>query len=583
MRASITKSMIGLLRLVPVIAVLQGCMDIAAVPEDRQASAEHSMASSGRSTAIPSRSSDTGSRFSQMADDSLWVLIARGDGRAVVGLKTPGQARGVYMSDILIGDSDIQAATRVLQRIPGLEILHRDTLLPIVIVQVPDAQTLARIRQLPFVDYVNPDLIPGFTFAEPPGCSENLWSGNEIYSPSGDIVPAVYSSLGVNNAWTRSNGENITIGLVDTGVFYNSQQITLPEFKGGASASRSVSYLNTASFTSPWAVCSHGTRMSGIMAAPRDGQGPIGVAWGANLVSVRHNDDVVVGAFGGDAQQGIRMAAQASHIVAMAWGTTDFLDYVADEIRYWANEPTQPRLFIAAAGTQSSCATIKYSWVDVTPPPTLFPALMNEVVAVTAIDQNGKLACDVHGGPEVDLAAYYGYPTAGQNSTVLYMRGSSSATAVVAGMAALVWSHYGGGAAHTRQRLYETAAGYPNRAKYIGFGAVNAMRALGGMERADINGCTSSTCTFRYTIESCRTEHFSVYPVGGDGPYSYQWSTGSTTNSTTLTLCPTPGQVAHHSLAVSVWDADRLGATAAYRHVDIEVHDAWAPCPTCIQ
>ncbi|HEY0025823.1 MAG TPA: S8/S53 family peptidase [Longimicrobium sp.] len=583
MHTNISQSMMRLLILTLELAVLQACVDIAAVPVDRQASAGHGGAVSTGSTAIPPRGSEAGSTFSQMPDDSLWTLIARGDGRAIVGLKTPGHARGVYKSDILIGDSDIQAATRVLQGIQGLEILRRDTLLPIVIVRVQEARTLARIRQLPFVDYVNPDLIPGFTYAGSPGCTEYLWSGDQIYSPSGDIVPAVYSSLGVNNAWTRSNGENITIGLVDTGIFYNSQQLRLPGFTSGASASRSVRYWNTASFPSPWAECSHGTRMSGIMAAPRDGQGPIGVAWGASLVSVRHNDDVVVGAYGGDAQQGIRMAAQASHIVAMAWGTPDFLDNVGDEIRYWANEPTQPRLFIGAAGTQSSCATIKGSWIDVTPPPTLFPARMNEVVAVTAIDQNGKLACDAHGGPDVDVAAYYGYPTAGQYGQVLYMRGSSSATAVVAGMAALVWSHYGGGAAHTRQRLYETAAGYPNRAKYIGYGAVNAMRALGGMERADINGCTSSTCTFRYTIDSCRTEHFYVYPVGGDGPYSYQWSTGSTTNSTTLTLCPTPGEVAYYSLAASVWDADRLGATAAYRHVDIEVHDAWAPCPTCIQ
>lgn len=277
------------------------------------------------------------------------------------------------------------------------------------------------------------------------------------------------------------------------------------------------------------------------------------------------------------------MAAEQSHIVVMAWGTADWEDNVSDEIQYWANAPAMPRLFIGAAGTQKTCAAFSSSGIVYSPPPTLFPALMEEVLAVTAIDTNGAVACDVHGSAAVDLAAFYGYPTAGQNTDLLYMRGSSSATAVVAGAAALVWSHYGGGAAHTRQKLLESGSHYPNRTRYIGYGAIDAMKALGGMQGATINSCTSRTCTFRYTTDVCRTDYYIAAPLGGDGPYTYQWSTGSTTNSTTLTVCPTPGEVAHYSLAVSVWDADRLGATAAYRSVDIEVHDPWAPCPTCPQ
>lgn len=275
MHTPISKSMMRLISLASVLSVLQACMDVAGLPVDRQTSAEHSGASSNRGAAVPARGFEGGRRFSQLADDSLWTLIAAGDGRAVIGLKTPGEPRGVYKSDILISESNIEVAAQSLRAIPGLEILSQDTLLPMLIVRLRDLPTLSRVRKLPFLDYINPDRISGFIFADGTGCTELPWSGSTVYSPSGDVVPYLYGT--VIDTWTRSNGAGITIGLVDTGIFVNSQQMRLPYFASGESTSRSIRYLNTGNFTSPYAECSHGTRMAGIMTAPRDGQDQL--AW----------------------------------------------------------------------------------------------------------------------------------------------------------------------------------------------------------------------------------------------------------------------------------------------------------------
>lgn len=190
-----------------------------------------------------------------------------------------------------------------------------------------------KLRHLPFVDYVEPGLIrEGFQSADGIGCSYEGYTGSTMYSPTGDIMSPLYGRMQVDRAWKRSNGSGITVGLIDTGIYQVSAEIInhfgVDAF--GTGVNRSATYAYTSGFISgliPYGFCSHGTRMAGIIGAPRNADGPIGVAWGSNLLSVRHNDDVVAWSTS-SAVEAIRTAGYGSNVIAMAWGTKEWFNSI---------------------------------------------------------------------------------------------------------------------------------------------------------------------------------------------------------------------------------------------------------------
>jgi hypothetical protein len=590
-----------------VLGGLAGCSDDSRPPTGPEVRASLDQAPEivpSDTAGILPRGVDEPTNFVNLSDDSLWTYLAQADGVATIGIKAPEAKRGVWKGKVIVGKEEKKQGIDKVVAKYGVELLEQDTLLPIITARIPDEKALKELRKLPEVDYIEPDAIPhDWFYSDGVGCSRSLYVGPTMYSPSGDVMPDLYgpSWLNISPAWNRSIGRGITIGLTDTGIFGGSEQMgPYGRFTTGASAGRTAQYLNAnpkwTSGTLDYYDCSHGTRMGGVMAAPRDGRGPIGVAYGANFISVRHNTDVVVSLNSlGDARNAIRVAAEAgSHIIVMAWGTTQLFNGIDDEIAHWAYNAPTPRLFIGAAGTVNTCSELDpYGiWRDLKG--TLYPAKLASVVAVTAIDRQGRIACDVHGGREVDLSVYYDYPTASVGSEVWSIRGSSSATAVVAGAAALVWAKYNGGSWDTRRRLFEAAKFWPNKVagggysaldhNMIGYGPVDVMKAVGGMTGATLNGCNrSDSCQFSYTLGACKTVYFYAGPIGGDGPYTYRWSTGSTGSSTSLRICPSAGRIERYSVGVTVTDADALGSTAISRNGRIEVRssDPDQACPTC--
>lgn len=527
---------------------------------------------------VPTRASEKNNTFVHMADDALWRRIERAQGLAFVGLKAPGQNRGVWGGSILVSPQQKQQGVAAIEAL-GATVLDRHDRFPMLRLRVDDAATFRKLRQLPFVDYVEPAVIREGVSWEG-GCSLDPYTGQTMYSASGDILPLHFRGMQIDRAWYRSSGAGITVGLVDTGIYGSSQQMA-SGFLGGQSWNRAVRYDYTSSYGTGLigdGDCSHGTRMAGVIAAPRDGTGPAGVAWGANLVSVRHNDDVV--AFDTwSAMTGIDRSATYSHITAIAWGSHEVMNGIADAIRYWHNY--YGRMFIGAAGTQPTCAV----WADAISsfPDVIFPAELAEVVAVTAIDDQGKIACDVHTGGEVQFVTPYNYPSPGPGSQVVGIRGSSSSTAVVAGIAALVWSKYNTNRDDVLNRMRQAASRWGNRSGTHGYGVINAMRAVGGMYNASLSGCTSENgCQFHYKISGCQDHTYSLSPVGGDGPYTYEngFVNAGSYGVRTVRLCSDPGRTATYNVGGTVRDSDGSGI---YRSISISVTDPDAPCPTCPQ
>jgi hypothetical protein len=545
---------------------------------------EHPPITAAQARDVPPRSADAEATFVHMSDDSLWNRVAEMDSSVLVGLKAPGTRRGTYQGKLLIGSAARLKGREAVLALRGVTLLQEIDEPPILRIRLPDASTLVKLRRLPFVDYVEPALSNRFSFEG--GCSNDPWTGGTWPTGPSDAVPFLYVLMGVDLAWNRSDGRNITVGGLDTGIYVGNPQMT-SGIRGGLSSNRTARYFHTTRYSSPYissSGCSHGTRLGGIMAAPRDGVGAVGVAWGANFVSVRHQDDVAaVYPFEvASAIEGIHLAGQNSNIIAMAWGTYDTFNSVAETIRIYH---AVNRLFIGATGTTPSCATIPWDgWER----KTLFPASMPEVVAVAAADDMQQLACDSHRGGEV--AAYYGYPTTGIStsaSDLRNMRGASSATAAVAGAAALIWSKYGTNRDDVRTRLRQSGSNYPSFNSATGYGVINVMRALGGMVNTNLSGCTNARwqdyCRFVYKLASCQMRNFYISPIGGDGPYTYIWSNGSTGSSTSIQLCPTPGSIRKYTVSATVTDADQYGNTRISKSISIEVLDSNNPCPTCPQ
>jgi serine protease len=480
--------------------------------------------------------------------DSLWWAIAAGDSIAVVGIKHPGTMRGVVDGRVTVHPSHVTAVRSQLQH-AGIEVIDLADILPVVVARLTQQQALSWIVQQNWVDYVEPAVFRNVVSLQSneSGCPIPAYNGGghtTSWPGVTDMVPFTYNGMRIPQAWDLSSGSGVTVGLTDTGIFTSSTQLTT-HMVSGHSAARQYEYLHTANYFSAYiddTGCSHGPRMAGVIAAPRDGVGPIGVAWGADFVNVRHNESVTVFSTL-YAASAINAAAARSQIVVIAWGAPDWSSQlISDDIAYW--HYNYDRLFVAAAGT----------YLDGTPydlrRKVVFPANMPEVVAATAADwPSGTLNGAAAHGSAVDLAAYINQVTVSTGSTVASISGTSNAAAVIGGVAALVWARY----PHMtrdqiRERLYFAANGNPwatagVKSGDLGYGIPNAYKAVGGFWHLNIDGpdCVDGRPGMVQLLANAR----------GDGPFTYSWSTAATTNTIEV---PSPARGDSVSAHVHVTD-----------------------------
>jgi subtilisin family serine protease len=425
---------------------------------------------------IPTRAQERPGTWVERTDEQLWAAISASGGRAAVGLKAPGAARGVWRGRVLVGRGEWAQGRAAVLAQRGVSLLRADDLLPNLEVSLDGPGALAALRRLPMVDYVEPTLVDDGMqdFASVGGCGwGSAWTGDRQYTASGDVYSQKLAAMRIPEAWTLSSGAGVTIGLTDTGISSGQGQFT-STFATGESTGRTLKLLRISSQPSVYDDCGHGTRMAGIIAAPRDGRSVGGIAYRSNFVSVRQADGVAA-VSSGDAKASVRAAAQnGARIVVMAWESLNWFWQVSDEIEYW--HYNSPILFLGAAGTSGCGDGILDSNV-------VFPADMPEVMAVTGVTYpGGGVPCGIHYGSDVEITAYLDVPSTGRyTADVVGMGGSSNATAVVGSVAALVWSRNPTLSRDAlRQRLIQTAQYYPNRSSREGYGLVNAYRAVAG-------------------------------------------------------------------------------------------------------
>jgi serine protease len=375
------------------------------------------------------------------------------------------------------------------------------TTLPYFHIETPETAVIERLRTISTARYIEP-----FTYEyvennsgsnlktlSGSGCGDDdnpsLNSADYTAISPNAKVPWTYYQHNIPAAWSYSKGNNIGVGLIDTGLSPNQSKLG-SQFASGYSTNRSVYKYGT--YVSSWwwwadadgpnDDCGHGTSMAGAIAAPRAYDGmSVGVAYEANLYSVRAAGDVIISS--GSEKDGVSDAyvllAKKSgvKIISMSLGTPISSGQVADAVRYAYG---RGKLIFNAAGTSLSWT----SWYGV-----IFPANMNETVAVTGIKDNGYNRCDVcHDGSKVDfVVTMQRNGDGGRTSMTLprngngveYVGGSSVATAMTAGTAALVWAKNPSWSRTTvLNKLKNASEFYPSRSNNHGWGKIDVLQAV---------------------------------------------------------------------------------------------------------
>ena len=473
-------------------------------------------------------------RLADLPAPELWAAIVRADGLATVGLRAAEQT----------------PALRAVLAELNVQVLRIDEFLPMVTVRLSDERQASALRALSFVEYVEPAASPILSLSTStggiggcsnggPACSPDDWAslglGLPQTIPSGDYVPWNYYRHRIPEAWTRATGAGVRVAWIDTGVYANQLQI--------ANTERFTTYGPLS------ATCSHGTRVGATIAAVKDGRSIVGVAYDARGISVKSMEGVLISADDMPLHeaiiQGIRAAITAeAKIINLSFGSLSWIESIAREIM--RVHLLHNVLFIAAAGTNIRCPGI--ASVSQEPGSQIaFPASMGpEVIAVGGSDLHNPRAphASAFAGPAVDVTAVLDWhvPSSGEADQLVDFGGTSDAAAVISGIAALVWSRY---PLWTRDQVQERLFGsaYPVRDPLIGWGPVNAYRAVGGFEGVWIDGPYSAPFNSRYTLTARPT---------GAGPFSYRWSTGETSASITKAArCVRGSSTIRHTVLVT--------------------------------
>lgn len=338
-----------------------------------------------------------------------------------------------------------------------------------------------------------PPAAPGNGGAPPPSGS----------LPADEFLSVQYGvhKMSTQDAWKVTLGNpDLVVAVIDTGVDYNH-----PEFAGRMVKGPNFSYKPVAPAEAgkqgqksdipqpgpddPMDDVGHGTHVAGIIAAAADGKGVVGVAPKVKIMAIK-----VLAASGGgttwDVARGIHHAyTNGAKIINLSLGGSKSNDFVEQLV---ADARRQGCLVLAAAGNNG--------WnLDGPPvnlgigslPHTIFPAMYKGAMAIGATDDQDKLANFSNYGRKVSvvapgvkivstmpLGASVMTRQAGFMTQYDAMSGTSMATPMAAGAAALVMSAHPDWTPDQVQEALERTADNVGPAPFFGRGRINVGKAV---------------------------------------------------------------------------------------------------------
>ncbi len=289
--------------------------------------------------------------------------------------------------------------------------------------------------------------------------------------------------INANKAWDISDGLGTIVGVIDTGIDINHEDlapnifINQNEIADNGIDDDNNGYIDDVSgwdFTNndnnvydSSSLDLHGTHVAGIIGACTNNQGITGVAPQVKIMPLKF----VSGSSGytSDAIEAIEYAnTMGIKIVNCSWGSTDYNPALKDAME------SSDILFVCAAGNYSSTAPF-------------YPAAFNiaNKISVAAINNKGYLSSFSNYGESVDIAA----PGTDIISTVPendyhFLSGTSMAAPYITGSAALLLAQNNVNSPHIiKERLEENTTTLPTlTGKIKTAGMVNTYKLLGGVE-----------------------------------------------------------------------------------------------------
>jgi subtilisin family serine protease len=286
-----------------------------------------------------------------------------------------------------------------------------------------------------------------------------------------DVRPKQWylDAMKADELWKVSTGKGIKIAVLDTGVNPDTSSLKGQVLTGDVP--KSVAFHATKDYKG------HGTTIAELIAGTGAGGGLKGLAPGAKIVPYRVN---LVGLKGAsekkrtpDAAKAIRAAADSdAQIINMSFGRDTISPGEQEAVEYAASKG---KLMFGAVGNNAQ----QKSSVE-------YPAAYPFIVGVAASDKSGSVGDFSAHGRGVDLAApgldVPRWCDATFRSYCGGAEGTSAASAIASGAAALIWSAHPDWTANQVSRVLLDTAGrdWPKDApsQYLGYGLIRPSRSL---------------------------------------------------------------------------------------------------------
>lgn len=353
------------------------------------------------------------------------------------------------------------------------------------LVEIPAGETIESLiddlESLPEVKYAQPNYVYQLSdtcVAVPTAIGDGTAVPDAVVNDPGwtSGMQWYLDVIGCDDAWNTTWGSSsVRVAVLDTGVDLDHPDLT------GQIVAQADTVTNDGNADDD---DGHGTHVAGIIAAKaNNGSGIAGIAPGAGLIAVDvfQSDGTNWWATTADIVEGISFAvANGADVINMSLGS-----YGVDSVETNAvNNATAAGVVVVAAAGNDSRSDNHY------------PSDIDSVISVIATDWDDVIASYSNYGPQKDISAPGGdfdvpadYPESMIMSTYVdhgvstyaWMAGTSMASPVVAGVAALVLSANPSLSVDgVKNILYTTArdVGAPGRDSYYGWGRVDAAAAV---------------------------------------------------------------------------------------------------------